>query len=90
MTETDLPIINGSNQAIWQSKVAPDIQGRVFSIRRLIAWLVSPLAMLIAGPLADRVMEPAMQPGGSLFNSFSPWVGSGPGSGMALLFAARP
>ena len=38
------PIINGSNQAIWQSKVAPDLQGRVFSIRRLIAWFVTPAA----------------------------------------------
>jgi len=24
------PLINGSNQAIWQVKVAPDLQGRVF------------------------------------------------------------
>jgi len=30
-------LINGSNQAIWQAKVAPDVQGRVFSARRLIA-----------------------------------------------------
>ena len=28
------PLINGSNQAIWQAKVAPDLQGRVFSARR--------------------------------------------------------
>jgi hypothetical protein len=41
LTSFMIPIINGSNQAIWQSKVAPDIQGRVFSIRRLIAWFVS-------------------------------------------------
>ena len=27
------PIINGSNQAIWQAKVPPDLQGHVFSIR---------------------------------------------------------
>ena len=33
-----IPWINGSNQAIWQSKVPPDVQGRVFSARRLIAW----------------------------------------------------
>jgi len=80
------PIINGSNQAIWQAKVAPDLQGRVFSIRRLIAWLVSPLAMLVAGPLADFVFEPAMRPGGSLSNRFAWLVGQQPGAGMALLF----
>ena len=37
------PLMNGSNQAIWQSKVAPDIQGRVFTARRLIAWLTTPI-----------------------------------------------
>jgi DHA3 family macrolide efflux protein-like MFS transporter len=81
-----VPILNGSNQAIWQSKVAPDIQGRVFSIRRLIAWFVTPLATLIAGPLSDFVLEPAMQSGGSLSTVFQPLVGTGPGAGMALLF----
>lgn len=80
------PIINGSNQAIWQSKVPPDLQGRVFSIRRLIAWFISPLAMLLAGPLADRVLEPAMLSGGSLTHTFGSLVGAGPGAGMALLF----
>ena len=27
------PIINGSSQALWQSKVAVDVQGRVFAVR---------------------------------------------------------
>lgn len=81
-----VPIINGSNQAIWQAKVAPDVQGRVFSIRRLIAWFVNPAAMLIAGPLADFVLEPAMQPGASLSGTFGWLVGTGPGAGMSLIF----
>lgn len=80
------PIINGSNQAIWQAKVAPDVQGRVFSVRRMIAWSLSTLATLAAGPLADRVLEPAMQPGGSLASTFGGLVGTGPGAGMGLLF----
>ncbi|MFH1447143.1 MAG: MFS transporter [Chloroflexota bacterium] len=54
------PILNGSNQAIWQAKVAPEVQGRVFSVRRLVAQITAPLSMLIAGPLADQVLEPAM------------------------------
>jgi MFS family permease len=81
-----VPFINGSNQAIWQAKVAPDIQGRVFSIRRLIAWFVSPLAMLIAGPLADQVLEPAMQAGTGWAATLGKVVGTGPGSGIAILF----
>jgi hypothetical protein len=80
-----LPFINGSNQSIWQSKVAPDVQGRVFATRRLIAQISGPLGMLIGGPLADRVFEPAMQAGGSLAPLFGALVGVGPGAGMGLI-----
>ncbi len=81
-----LPIINGSNQAIWQSKVAPDVQGRVFAARRMIAQVTIPLSLLLAGPLADRVFEPAMQAGGSLAPIFGNLVGTGAGAGMGLMF----
>ena len=81
-----IPILNGSNQAIWQAKVPPDLQGRVFSVRRLIAQITAPLAMLLAGPLTDQVFEPAMMPNGSLAASFEFMVGVGPGSGIRLLF----
>lgn len=77
--------INASNQSIWQSKVAPDVQGRVFSTRRLIAQVIGPLGILLAGFLADRVFEPAMREGGSLTATFGWLVGVGPGAGMALL-----
>lgn len=81
-----IPVINGSNQAIWQSKVAPDVQGRVFASRRLIAWITQPLSPLIAGPLADFVLEPAMRGNGALPATFGWLVGTGPGTGMALMF----
>lgn len=80
-----IPILNGSNQAIWQAKVAPDVQGRVFSARRLIAQITAPVAMLAAGPLADYVFEPALLPGGALVPLFSGVVGVGPGAGMSLM-----
>ncbi len=32
------PVSQGCSNAIWQAKVAPDVQGRVFSARRFIAW----------------------------------------------------
>jgi DHA3 family macrolide efflux protein-like MFS transporter len=81
-----IPFINGSNQAIWQAKVAPDVQGRVFAARRLIAQLSWPIATLLAGPVADYVLEPAMTGGGGLSTLFGGLVGSSTGSGMALMF----
>jgi MFS family permease len=81
-----IPLLNGSNQAIWQAKVAPDVQGRVFAVRRLIAQITSPIAMLIAGPLADNVFEPAMREGGAWASTFGGLVGVGSGAGMALMF----
>jgi len=85
-TSLVIPLINGSNQAIWQAKVPPDIQGRVFASRRMIAWIINPISQLIAGPLADRVLEPAMQAGGALAPVFGRFTGSGAGAGMGLQF----
>ncbi|MBC7876060.1 MAG: MFS transporter [Anaerolineales bacterium] len=79
------PLVNASNQAIWQAKVAPDLQGRVFSARRLIAWFTNPISPLIAGSLADYVLEPAMQNDTVLSSTFGWLVGTGPGAGMGLL-----
>ncbi|GAB4541568.1 MAG: MFS transporter [Anaerolineales bacterium] len=79
------PLINSSNQAIWQAKVAPDLQGRVFSARRLIAWFTNPISPIIAGALADFILEPAMQTNAALASSFGWLVGSGAGAGMSLL-----
>ncbi|MBI4928738.1 MAG: MFS transporter [Anaerolineae bacterium] len=82
------PIINSSNQAIWQSKVPPDLQGRVFSVRRMIAQITAPVAMLVAGPLADRVFEPAMRVDTSaLSRIFGGITGVGPGAGMAAIMS---
>jgi len=78
-------LINTSNQAFWQAKVAPDLQGRVFSARRLIAWFTQPIAPVIAGTLADYVLEPAMRTESTLSTTFRSLVGTGPGAGMSLL-----
>ncbi|WP_038049754.1 MFS transporter [Thermus caliditerrae] len=53
-----IPVLNGSNQAIWQAKVPLEVQGKVFAARRMIAWFANPLAMLLSGPLADQVFGP--------------------------------
>ena len=48
-----LPIINGSFGATLQAAIAPEMQGRVFAFIFSAAMLVSPLALMIAGPFAD-------------------------------------
>ncbi len=48
-----LPIINGSYGATLQAAIAPEMQGRVFAFIFSAAMLVSPLALVVAGPFAD-------------------------------------
>jgi MFS family permease len=80
------PIISASSQAIWQSKVAPEIQGRVFALRQMIALSALPLSRLAAGPLADHVFEPLLASGGPLAGALGRVFGVGSGRGIALLF----
>ena len=81
-----IAIILASNQALWQSKVTPEVQGRVFATQQMVAQATRPLAFLIAGPLADYVFNPWLMPGGMLTGSAGPFIGIGPGRGIALLF----
>jgi len=81
-----VPIINGSDQALWQSKVEPDVQGRVFAMRQVLSQFTAPLSYFLAGPLADRVFEPLLRPGGQLAATAGPLLGVGEGRGIGLQF----
>jgi len=48
-----IPLIDGPIVAILQSTVAPDIQGRVFTLFSSLIWLTSPLGLSMAGPISD-------------------------------------
>jgi hypothetical protein len=80
-----VPAVNATSQSLWLTKVEPAVQGRVFSLRRMIAQVASPLGLAMAGPLADRVFEPAMDDGGSLAGSLGRVIGTGPGRGVGLM-----
>ncbi len=80
-----VPIVNGTSQALWQTKVAPRVRGRVFSTRRMVATIATPVAYVSAGPLADGVFEPLLLPGGPLADTLGGLFGTGPGRGSALL-----
>jgi len=49
------PIVNGPLFAVIQAVVAPEMQGRVFTLITSFATAMSPLGLLIAGPIADRL-----------------------------------
>jgi DHA3 family macrolide efflux protein-like MFS transporter len=80
-----LPLAAGSSQVIWMSKVEPDIQGRVFAVRGMLASAITPFAYLIAGPLADNVFGPLLSEGGALAASVGGWIGVGPERGIGLM-----
>src|SRR5262249_16289438 len=46
------PILNAHSQTIWQSHTPRELQGRVFAIRRLIAWTIQPISIAATGALA--------------------------------------
>lgn len=82
-----LPFASGSSRAIWQSKVAPEVQGRVFATRSMISTCMMPIAFLLAGPLADQIATPLMSEGGALASTFiGQLIGVGVGRGVGLIF----
>jgi len=50
-----MPITNGPIGAILQSVIRPDMQGRVMSLVNSAATAISPIGLLIAGPLSDAL-----------------------------------
>ena len=78
----NFPLLGSSENALWMESVPPAIQGRVFAANSLTIQSVSALGVLLAGPLADRLLEPAMM------THRLPGFGSGPGAGMAVLYTA--
>jgi DHA3 family macrolide efflux protein-like MFS transporter len=49
------PIVNGPFMAVMQTAVAPDMQGRVFSLVQSASLAMMPLSLLLAGPIADKL-----------------------------------
>jgi hypothetical protein len=82
-----VPFASALSQAVFQIKIPPDVQGRVFAIRGLISRSMIPLALILSGPLADKVFEPLMAEGGALADTIlGTLLGTGPGRGIGLMF----
>lgn len=81
-----VPFGSSLSQVIFQMKVEPEVQGRVFSMRGMVSRSMMPLAFVLAGPLADQIFEPLMQPDGLLGASLvGQLLGAGDGRGIGLL-----
>jgi MFS transporter, DHA3 family, macrolide efflux protein len=50
-----MPIVNGPILALLQGLVAPEMQGRVFTLLSSFASAASPLGLAVAGPVADAL-----------------------------------
>lgn len=83
-----LPIayINAGQNVILYQRVPDQMQGRVFALRNAIQYSTIPAGILLGGFLADYVFEPFMQSGASAALVLQKAVGSGSGSGMAVMF----
>ncbi|WP_157756789.1 MFS transporter [Plantactinospora sp. KBS50] len=80
-----MPVVNGTLQAIIQTKVPPDRLGRVFGAVMFVSQISAPVAIATSGLLADHVFEPQAAAGTGLVGLLRPLVGHGHGSGMAAM-----
>lgn len=78
----------GLNRVIYQVKAAPEVLGRIFSLRVVIGVSMQSIGILIAGPLVTSVFEPLMAESGLLANSVGAVIGTGAGRGSALAYLA--
>ncbi|AFZ29291.1 major facilitator superfamily MFS_1 [Gloeocapsa sp. PCC 7428] len=85
-SSVNFPILSSCDTAIWMTKVEPEIQGKVFAAQSLVLQMVSAIAVLLAGPLADKVFEPAAQSQHFIARFLGTIFGTSAGSGIAFLY----
>ncbi len=81
-----IPFLSAAENALLHSKIPLYIQGRIFSIRGSLQFITIPIGYLAGGFLADQVFEPLMGSSHRIQQFLAIIVGSGTGSGMAVIF----
>ena len=87
-TAASLPIafvMAGQNVILYKT-IPEEVQGRVFAVRNAIQYGTIPAGILLGGALADYVFEPFMAGSSQAAQLLQKLVGSGAGSGMAVMF----
>jgi len=79
-------MVNGSVNALLQSRTVTSVHGRLFSVLDMLTGAIVPFAYLLVGPLADLVFEPLLLNNGGLASTVGLVLGTGRGRGMALMF----
>ena len=80
-----LPFINANLTATMRIKVPVSIQGRVISAQTTLQCFTIPVGLFLGGILADHVFEPFMQGTSGPAEILRGFLGTGKGSGIALL-----
>ncbi len=69
--------VNAASQTTWQSSVPLVYQGRVFSLRSMVASSLAPVAVLLSIPLSQRLFAPLV--------ASESWIAAPWGSGQAAV-----
>ncbi len=80
-----IPLVNGYMRVVYQTKTPLEMQGRVFATGSMFVQATAPIALVISGPLADRVFTPMFLEGGALAGSVGRVIGVGNGRGIAFM-----
>src|SRR5215213_681323 len=80
-----IPLVNGYMRVIYQTKTPLEMQGRVFATGSMFVQATAPIALVMAGPLADRVFTPMFGERGLLAASVGQLIGVGRGRGIAFM-----
>lgn len=81
-----IPFVMAAQTVILYERIPEEIQGRVFAVRNAIQFSTIPVGILLGGWLADYVFEPMMMGNGGIKDVLHFLVGTGEGSGMAVMF----
>lgn len=78
-----IPIMNTNLSAVMRDNIPVEMQGRVYSARNTLQFFTIPVGYSLGGILVDNVCEPFMAGHTGIFSVL---LGTGKGSGAALVF----
>ncbi|MFI9771932.1 amino acid adenylation domain-containing protein [Streptomyces sp. NPDC052415] len=81
-----LTVMNAIYATIIQVKVPARFHGRIFAVNTVFAWCTMPVGFLLLGPGTAALLEPAMEPDGTMAGTAGRILGTGEGRGLGLMY----